>query len=117
MHELPRKSSLRTPPRAPLNQVVLDLQVLEQELDRLFIVRLDPADFGRRDDDDRRPFPVEESLHCPASVRSSSVRVRVTRWVNPPALNLRKMALPTRPRWPAMKIDSSFSIMYWAASV
>ena len=45
------------------DDVVLHAQVLEQELDRKVIVRLDAAYLRRREDDDVRPLVREERVH------------------------------------------------------
>jgi hypothetical protein len=44
------------------DQVVLDLQILEKELNRLIVIRLDPAHFCRRHDDNPGPFLGKEFL-------------------------------------------------------
>ena len=49
-----------------MDQVVLDLQIFEEELDRPIVVRLDSAYLCRRHDDDRRLFAGKEFLDSPA---------------------------------------------------
>ena len=118
MHELPEEKQLAHPVFVRgVDQVVLDLQILEEELDWPIVVRLDSADLGRRYNDNRGLFPGEEFLDRWRFVRSSSALVRVNTRVKPSALSFRSIALPTRPRCPAMKIDSFFFIKSWAASV
>ena len=82
MHELPEKEQLlRAEIVRRLDEVVLDVQVLEQELDGEIVVRLDPADLGRRDHDDLRAAAPQRTGAPPSRCcRSTSARVRVSRF-------------------------------------
>ena len=61
-----------------LDEVVLDAQILEQELDGKIVVRLDAADFRRRDHDDLRTPSSKNRAHALQPHKSTSARVRVT---------------------------------------
>ena len=107
MHELPRKSSLLVAARrGGLDHVVLDLQILEQELDREIVVRLDPADLRRRQ---RPPPPGASPRKTAAPRRRPQVEFRARARDDlgvAGACSSRRIAPPASPRCPATKMVS-----------
>ena len=59
------------------DDVVLDLQILEQELDRQIVVRLDPAHLGGRQNDKRRFFLREKTSTARSSRQIEFGAIRV----------------------------------------
>ena len=86
----------------PMDEIILDLQVLEEELGRAALVGHDAAHPGGGDEDELRLFVARRSRATAAlSSRSSSAWVRPSRPEKPWRRSSRQMALPARPRWPA----------------